>query len=192
MIDPVKEALTAAGWNGNLVEADPIWDSQPIGTVLQLEPAPGETVNHNETLRITTSKGPEPVELPDLTTGLTLKEAVELVKPLDLSLTESGQEYSEDVPKGQIITQSDPPGPGLHRGDSLTVVVSKGREPIEVPNVARMSTADATALLESKGFRVVENVYTPGGLPIYDEVTYTDPEAGTLAYRGDTITLYIT
>jgi beta-lactam-binding protein with PASTA domain len=55
-----------------------------------------------------------------------------------------------------------------------------------VPNVVGMTVEAATQKLQTAGFQVAAQNYTPGG-----KVKAEAPAAGNLAKRGDTVTLYL-
>ena len=61
-------------------------------------------------------------------------------------------DFSDDVPQGQIVGTDPPAGTQLARGSTVTIVVSKGLTTI--PDVAGQSVADATAQLQANGYTV--------------------------------------
>ena len=71
----------------------------------------------------------------------------------------------------------------------MTLVVSKGPETIEVPDVGGMTSAQARKVLEDAGFQVtVERVF--GGL--LDNVRAVDPGVGTSVPKKDArVTIYV-
>jgi len=75
-------------------------------------------------------------------------------------------------------------------GDTVTLVVSKGPELVEVPSgLVAMGVGAATDELESLGFEVdVQNSDNYIGLGF---VFSTSPGSGDLVARGSTITLYL-
>jgi len=186
-----RVALADAGHDGP-VDVSSDWDTDTAaGIVIEVSLKPGETVDHNAAIVLTVSKGAEPVKVPNLA-GKTIKQARRELKKLDLTVGSSGEEFSGEVPSGQILSQSPKAGKTLHRGDKVKVVISKGRQPITVPNVIGYSPNDARMTLESQGFRVAQRVILPDGIATLNQVADTEPRAGTTAYRGDTITLLVT
>jgi serine/threonine-protein kinase len=191
-LEQATKALTEAGFDGKIKTADPQYSADvALDLVLAIEPSPGTNLPHNTPITLTLSAGPEPVDAPDLV-GQTLKEARSSVQGSDLTVKKSDEVYSDDVPRGQIISQNPAPGPGLHRGDTITVVISKGPQPITIPEVSGMNVNEAVALLTDAGFVVKQQSNVPDGIALIGVAVYTDPRAGAVAYRGDQITLWVT
>ncbi|MEV8307657.1 Stk1 family PASTA domain-containing Ser/Thr kinase [Streptomyces flavidovirens] len=121
--------------------------------------------------------------------GETLAKAKELGTNSDLTVKVSERKECEEQPRGKVCSQSPDSGQEVEEGSVVTVVVSTGAPKIEVPDVMDQSKDRATENLESKGFQVdtkqVESEKTPG------TVINQDPEGGTKAEKGETITLSI-
>ena len=62
-------------------------------------------------------------------------------------------EFNDAVPAGAIIRQNPGPGRTLKEQQEVTVVVSKGVKPVDVPNVSGRTFDAAVALLEGVGLR---------------------------------------
>ncbi|MFD5098862.1 Stk1 family PASTA domain-containing Ser/Thr kinase [Streptomyces albidochromogenes] len=121
--------------------------------------------------------------------GETLAKAKELGIDADLTVKVGDRKECEDQPQGKICTQSPDSGQEVKEGSTVTVVVSTGAPKVEVPDVTEQSKDRATQNLEAKGFEVdtkqVESEKTVG------TVVDQDPEGGTKAEKGETITLSI-
>ena len=99
-----------------------------------------------------------------------------------------GEEYSDTVAEGDVISQ-DPTTGTLFRGDTVSFVVSLGPELVEVPRVRAMGVDAATDLLEGLGFQVeTEEADSYLGLGY---VFSSDPDSGEQVPKGSTITLYV-
>jgi serine/threonine-protein kinase len=74
----------------------------------------------------------------------------------------SGEENSDTVPSGSIISQ-DPAGGTLFKGDKVTMVVSTGPVLVTVPGglIGKQFTV-VRQLLTSAGFKVTEKQAIPG------------------------------
>jgi serine/threonine-protein kinase len=77
----------------------------------------------------------------------------------------------------------------LHRGDAVTLVVSKGPVMVQVPNVVDQQDALAEKALTDLGF-TVDKQYPFGDL-FEKKVRAQDPAAGTTVPKGSTIHLTI-
>ncbi|WP_243696032.1 Stk1 family PASTA domain-containing Ser/Thr kinase [Labedella phragmitis] len=100
------------------------------------------------------------------------------------------QEFSDDFEKGQVIRVIVPEGP-LRPGDTVTLVVSKGPDVVEVPDVVGLTIADAKAALEERGFIVELETVVPENLWAEDvfSIVSQDAEARTFIKRGSTVTI---
>ena len=93
------------------------------------------------------------------------------------------------MPEGNVITTQVPEGV-LREGATITLVISRGPEPVTVPNVIGMSWTAGKKVLSDLGFDLKYNVGADA--PIYSsliQVASTDPAAGASLPKGSTITL---
>ncbi len=137
----------------------------------------------------------ESVQVPDFcTVGYTkddIEESGAWNAQFDIDYEE---EYSTDTEEGVIFKQSIAAGETVEEGTNITLTVSKGHETATVPDVSRMSSEDATELLQSLGFEVeIVKVYNDGS---YAENTVkikdgTTPAAGELAAKGSTVLVQV-
>ena len=95
-------------------------------------------------------------------------------------------------PKGIVLAQTPGGGASAELGSLVTIQVSSGvPAKVKIPDVTGMSRADAKAALEAAGFvvEVVEkHVSDPHNV---DVVLDQDPEAGTKALQGTTVTITV-
>ncbi|MCW2698078.1 MAG: spk, partial [Modestobacter sp.] len=127
-------------------------ENVPEGTVIAADPTQGRLVRGSD-VELVVSKGPERFSV-----------AAELVgKPLDAVQAALAEQptplvpasgFSDTVPAGSVISFDPPAGTDLKRDQSVTVVVSSGRAPVEVPDVVGQSPAAAETNLEERGFTV--------------------------------------
>ncbi|MDO5048451.1 MAG: Stk1 family PASTA domain-containing Ser/Thr kinase [Actinomycetaceae bacterium] len=157
----------------------------PQGQLISQTPASGETVKHDSTVSVVMSKGREPITVPSVV-GMTAEQAQQAISEVGLQV-QSSEEFSDDVEKGVVISQ-DPAGDETrYRTDPVSIVISKGPEMVEVPNVVRMSPEEATATLEAAGLKVeVDQVFQ-----VVNIVATTNPPAGTMVKVGSTVTIRI-
>ena len=100
-------------------------------------------------------------------------------------------EYSDTVAEGKIIRQEPAAGELLEEGGTISLVVSKGPEMIEMPNVIGFTQEGAVKELESRGlvpscFMVVNDGSYASGC-----VVSCSAEAGTSVEAGSVIVVYI-
>ncbi|WP_456698091.1 Stk1 family PASTA domain-containing Ser/Thr kinase [Aeromicrobium sp. P5_D10] len=129
------------------------------GTVMSTNPKPGEKILPGSTIEAVVSKGPDRVYIPDDNfKGLKISETRQLLEAQDLVLGKRTNVYDENIAKGRVIradgvTSKD----ALKRGDTVNVIVSRGRKPIEVKNYVGQSLDTARTALQNAGFNVTVN-----------------------------------
>lgn len=154
----VKDRLEQAGL---VVERDEdaFDESIPKGSVLKFTvpdspgSAVGSTVNKGTTLVLTVSAGPSPRLVPPLT-GLSLDDARAQLEQLGLKMAEMPQEFSNDVPAGQVARQDPAVGQKVDRGSEVSVAISKGPDLVPVPTVSGLNAAGIKSALQNAGFVV--------------------------------------
>jgi len=119
-------------------------ESRAKGVVLRVEPDAGSELGKQSTVRVVVSKGKERYAVPKLV-GTKVTDAGPALTSLTLRIGETSQAWSEKVPQGIVISQDPSPGASVKRNTTVSVVVSKGREPIEVPTVTGTTFEAAAA-----------------------------------------------
>jgi eukaryotic-like serine/threonine-protein kinase len=117
---------------GFTVEKEEVYNESAPGTILEQNPASGEEVIPDETtITFTISKGQETFELTDLTqyNQKALEDYGELT---GLKINISSEEYSDEVTEGLVISQTPKQGTPMIKGETVNVVLSKGKKP-QVP-----------------------------------------------------------
>ncbi|MBF9314421.1 PASTA domain-containing protein [Bifidobacteriaceae bacterium NR002] len=151
--NPIK-ALKKAGFT-NIVhhKSSDIYSLEiPEGSVIDISPDPGTRMNHNDEVSVLLSKGPMPVQMPEVVNH-TKAEADAALSDAKLNVTYD-EENSDTVAKGKIISSSVDAGTQLHWGDSVKLVVSKGPKTITLPNVCGKNTDEARRIIEGLGLQV--------------------------------------
>lgn len=156
------------------------------GTVISSSPAAGRPLRRDAKVAIVVSKGPEPIDIPSVT-GQPFESAEQRLEDAGFTVERGEDVNHDDVAKGSVVSQDPSTGTG-HRGDTITVVVSKGPVMVEVPDVGGMTSSEARQALEAAGLKVqVERVF--GGM--LDNVRAVDPAVGTSVRKGATVTIYV-
>jgi eukaryotic-like serine/threonine-protein kinase len=189
--EPADEATTLLADEGLTPRTVEEFDEEvEAGLVLSSDPAAGTLLDETSEVTLVVSRGPRPIEVADVR-GRSLDEATTLLRADGLELEVAERRYDEQVAAGVILSQDPGPEASLFRGDTVTVVVSRGPEPIAVPNVRGKRTGEAIAELEALGFEV--EVERSGGISAFfnpDRVFEQDPGPNATRYRGDTIKIY--
>jgi len=184
--DQAQDALAAT----NLVFGKSVgrWsETVPEGQVIRTSPKAGTTLKPGAAVDLVLSRGRKPITVTDWT-GKDFDEAQAALEKRGLAVSVAGEEHSDTVADGDVISQ-DPTTGTLFRGDTVSFVVSLGPELVEVPQVRAMGVDAATELLEGLGFQVeTERSDTYLGLGF---VSSSDPDAGEEIPKGSTITLFL-
>ena len=92
------------------------------------------------------------VLLPDLV-GKEQSQAIYEAEQLKLNVVVGGEQYSKDVPEGCVISQERAYEPNfmIKEGDTITIIVSKGRNLVTVPKVVGKTEEEAVTALEEIG-----------------------------------------
>lgn len=161
-------------------------DDVPRDQVMKQATAEATQVKRDAPVGLTVSDGPAPVDLTDFT-GEKLTTAQKWAKDNRITLN-STEQNSDTVPAGVVIRQEPTTGT-LHRGDTVTLVVSKGPVMVQIPTGLRGMGADTVAQrLQDLGFKTQYSRLVNGG---FGMVLRVDPGEGTSAPRGSTITIYL-
>lgn len=104
-------------------------DDSEAGTILNQYPSGGEEVIPDETVvEFTVSKGPELIELIDLTDYN--EKSVSDYATTNGLVIEKAEEFHDTVEKGLVISQDPEPGTRLNKGSKVKITYSKGIEEI--------------------------------------------------------------
>ena len=123
--------------------------------------------------------------------GMSQTQAANAVAELGLKVDVIQEVFSEDVPKGKVLT-SDPAGGGrVDVAGTVHLIISKGKDRIEVPDLAGLTIEAAAALLKSKNLKIgrVSEVFSDeleAGLLIDG-----NPSSGSPVRKDSTIDLVI-
>ena len=160
-------------------------DEAPSGEVLDVSVEEGSRQRHDTVVTLTVSDGPAPVQVPQ-EVGKEKAAAVADLEGLGLVVEIGDPAYSEDVPKGHVLSQDPEQGATAHRTDTVTLTISQGPPLVEVPDVVGRRSDAARKALEKAGFQVEENTYLGG---LLDTVRFQDTTGR--APKGSTVTLTV-
>jgi len=159
------------------------------GLVISANPGAGTEVGRSTAVVLTVSKGPERYAVPTLV-GSTATEAKARLAEHRLTLGGSSEAYDEKIPAGQIVSSTPKAGTQLRRGTAVTIVVSKGRQPIDVTDYTGKPADQAVAALTDAGLRVDATKQEFSTDVRKGSVISQNPSTGTL-FRGDQVTLVV-
>lgn len=161
-------------------------ETRPQGQVLSSTPPQRSSLKRSAKVGVTVSRGPAPITVTRVV-GQTKDAATATLTKLGLTVDASAEDFSTDVPQGSVTAQT-PDSGTLHRGDSVQLTISKGPQLVKVPDVGGKQADEAERILTAAGF-VVDYRKILGG--VFQTVRLQEPNAGTMAPRGSTVTLTI-
>lgn len=135
-IDDVVEMLENEGFTDITINEEHDADTTP-GTIIEQKPNPNDAVIPEETSVVfVVSLGEEKVTLADLR-EYNRKGLESYEKATGIVVEIAGEEYSEDIPEGLVISQDPAPETALSKGEKVKVILSKGPEEIPPETVYR-------------------------------------------------------
>jgi eukaryotic-like serine/threonine-protein kinase len=162
-------------------------ETVPEGQVVGSTPAATELVRRETQVNLRVSRGPAPIEVPDVVRR-SIDAATAALDGVGLNAVTSEQ-FSEAVPRGSVISQSPSAGTSVTRGSTIELTVSLGPPLVTVPDVRGVKEKQAVAQLEELGF-TVRVTYPLGRTPV-NRVAIQNPSAGNRIPKGSTITLQV-
>jgi eukaryotic-like serine/threonine-protein kinase len=159
------------------------------GVVISTDPAAGTTVRRGTDVALVVSKGPERYAVPPVV-GMTLAEATARIEDVNLEVGKVGKAFDEKVPEGQVVSAKPGPGASLKKGATVSLTVSKGRKPIEVPDLTGKDATKAARELSALGLKVDATKQQNSDTVGKGKVISQDPRDGTL-FKGDKVTLVV-
>jgi serine/threonine-protein kinase len=163
-------------------------ETVPAGSVISTDPTAGSRILEGGTVEAVVSLGRERYEVPKLA-GEPFEEVEQLLEDSNLTLGDVTRRYHEKVPKGVVIAADPRAGTELQRGRSVNVSVSKGPEPIRIPDSTGKDAEEARSTLEQLGFEVRTTEEHSDDVERGDVISQ-DPDGGK-GFRGDVVDLVV-
>ncbi|WP_433529212.1 Stk1 family PASTA domain-containing Ser/Thr kinase [Micromonospora sp. CA-263727] len=183
------EAQAAQG-GFTLRYADPRYDEQvPRDGVLAQEPASAGRILKGGTITLTLSLGPERFPMPDVV-GKEFDLAEADLASAQLEVVKGTARYDDGLPEGVVAATKPEAGKEVKPGDKVTVILSKGRAPITVPNLVGKNLNEARTQIAQLGLVLVEPTYKQSDKP-RDEVLGQSPADGSGVEKGAQVRLEV-
>ena len=157
------------------------------GLVSSESPKNGTKLSRGKSVSVVVSKGPAPVAIPSV---MGLSESVAQNKLNLIGLVSVVQQsYSETAPVGQVISAS-PSSGTVNVGTKITLTVSKGPAPRQVPNLVGESSANAVAQLKALELVPSETQAFSDTVPAGNVISQAQ-SAGSMVARGSTVAFVV-
>ncbi|MBV8151745.1 MAG: Stk1 family PASTA domain-containing Ser/Thr kinase [Candidatus Eremiobacteraeota bacterium] len=183
-IDAQRE-IEAAGLHAKLAGVPS--DTVPSDRVVRQDPPPGSRLAQGSDVQLFVSTGVAPRDLDDVA-GFTVADAQTTLLRAGFK-TKILEKFSAQ-PKGVVLATDPKAHTSARPGSVVTLVVSKGVQPVPVPDVVGHTLGFAQDALTRAKFKIaVENApfdNVPNG-----QVAVQDPAPGAAAAPGSTVTLQV-
>lgn len=183
-----QQLLRTAGFQSTT--RDVFDDNVSPGLVVGSEPPAGKVIRRFEPVSLAVSKGPELFPLPALT-GKSLDDAKTALNGAGMALGPVTESYDDAAAAGTVLAQAPGKDTPARHGTPVGLTVSKGPQPLPVPDVRGKDQGEAVKAIEAAGLKAAiapETVFdkkVPKGA-----VVSQDPASGTLT-KGGAVTLTI-
>jgi serine/threonine-protein kinase len=133
----------------------------------------------------------EQVRVPNVV-GQTQDAANKAITDQQLVVGDVQEKFSNDVKKGVVISSDPAANQEVDKGSQVDLVVSKGKETVEVevPDVVGQPYRTAQRELEQAGFKVVKRTQSDDTVP-KGSVIKTTPDGGEKADPGSPVVMYV-
>ncbi|MFC7406085.1 Stk1 family PASTA domain-containing Ser/Thr kinase [Georgenia alba] len=165
-------------------------DDVPAGAVISSDPGPGTDVHEDGSVTVVVSEGVLMLDVPDVG-GETVEDARAAIEDAGLGVGSTSEEYHDSVPEGAVIETAPAAGESVRHDRPVDLVVSLGREPVEVPDVTGQPRDDAVAALEDAGLTVDQESQQHHDEVPEGAVVSVSPGPGEQLYRGDAVDLVV-
>ncbi|MGX7231395.1 Stk1 family PASTA domain-containing Ser/Thr kinase [Enterococcus italicus] len=187
------EKLTNEGLNVRNTTKEVSSDEVKKGNVVRTDPQIGTEVKKNSRVTLYISTGKDTVDMQDYTdqTVADAKKALIALGFVEANIT-STEEYSDEVDSGKIISQTPAIDDKVVPSEAkIAFVVSKGKEPVTVPNLVGMTSSLAVQSLADIGITSPDITYQYSDQDKGDVIAQS-PNSGQQAIPGETtVTLVV-
>jgi len=156
------------------------------GQVFDQSPDGGVRVDKGGVVDISVSTGPPQVEVPNVK-GRSRDDAIAAL--VEARLKPKVREVFNTADPGTVIAQAPVGGEMVAQGTVVQINISKGLEPLDVPNVIGQQYDSAAGQLQGRGFAVARRDVDSSQPK--DTVIDQQPRGGSELARGGTVTLFV-
>jgi serine/threonine protein kinase/beta-lactam-binding protein with PASTA domain len=189
---PYDQAVVELAGQEMVIEREPdvFDDTAPVGTILIQDPSGGTELSEGSIVKLTVSKGPPPVPLPDLS-NRPLPEVTEQLASIGLAVGEVRREYDENAPRDVVLSVAPGTPVEVPKGSAVSLVVSDGPEPRSIPDNLGGATRDAAvAALSALGLSPQVST-EPSETVEQGRVIRVNPGGGTAVERGSGVSVVV-
>jgi beta-lactam-binding protein with PASTA domain/serine/threonine protein kinase len=195
---PYDQAVVELAGQEMVIEREPdvFDDVAPVGTVMIQDPPGGTELSEGSVVKLTASKGPPPVALPDPAGpdafgGKPLPEVEAQLAAMGLVLGEVRRQWDENFAKDIVLSVAPGTPAEVPRGGPVPLIVSDGPEPRRIPDGLNGGTQEAaTAALSALGLNPRVTTQYSDAVE-QGRVIRVDPPGATAVERGSTVSVVV-
>jgi len=170
-------------------------EDYPEGQIYEQDVQEGEIVDRSTYINVKVSTGSDKLTIPSNLAGMSVQDARRALSTAgftNISNT-TAEEFSDTIDTGAVIGTNPSMGTSVGKGESITLIVSKGKAPVPttVPNLYELSESAALTKLSDAG--LVAGEITKAYSDDVEEglIISQSPSSGTSLNKGDSVSFVI-
>jgi serine/threonine protein kinase/beta-lactam-binding protein with PASTA domain len=182
-----QQELLQSGLQWKLTTEDDA--SVPTDHVIRQDPVPGTKLAKNDVVALAVSGGLPRVQVPDIK-GYSRADAVSELRKVKLRY-KLAEAYYTTVPADQVIDVVPVAGTSVRQNDLVTVRISKGAQPIVVPNLVSLTVDEARQRLARLGLTLLIAEETENDTIPAHVIASQDPEPSATVAPNASISVIV-
>jgi len=162
----------------------------PLGVVIRTDPASGDKARKGSPVTLIVSKGQERYLIPSDLSGKDPADVTSALVDLTLIISRTQEVFDELIPAGKVVSTNPIGGTSVKRETPVTILVSKGPAPVDVPPIVGTLLTDATTTLTELGL-TAKTIQENFDDSVAGTILSTDPVPGTSVPKGTVINVVL-
>jgi serine/threonine-protein kinase len=185
---PYEAARVQAVGLGLVPKRLDVRSTKTVGLVVDLAPGVGTTLDRGAAITLKVSRGLPRVEVPDVV-GQDVDAAREALRQAGFRV--QSQSVASDEPRNSIVSEDPPAQSRATEGSTVTLRVSEGPPPVDVPDVVGHERSAAVQMLQNAGLSVGTQTGESSETVPQGDVISMSPGAGETVDKGSRVDLVI-
>lgn len=189
--DEAKRILTEYGVDvaNNVSVVDGYDPEIAVGKIYAQEPVAKSTMKINRAVTLHVSIGPEKRTVPAVV-GRSQDEAADILSKNGLKVGTVNVEYDNDRPAGVVLAQEPVANIQVNKNTLVILTVSKGKLPVSVPNLIKMTENEATEELAKVNLLLAGNKNRERSTEYEkDRIIGQSPAEGAMVQEGSSVSV---
>ena len=165
-------------------------DTVPENVVISANPASGDSASKGSAVNLTISRGPEKFAVPSVS-GQSVTQATSAITRANLAVSGTESKFHPTVAQGSVISTEPKAGSKLDRGSNVTLVISRGPEPVAIPDIKGLKLKVALAALSDAGFTTIVQERVNSDTVKRFEIIKVEPKIGKRVQLDTSITIFV-